>query len=504
MTTLLVSIPVLLPMLAAGLTLALSHVPHAQRIISIVVVVIVLADAVTAAVVVDGSGPIVVQVGGYTPPVGIVLVADRLSALLLAVSCTVLLAVLVYAIGQRISDFGAGPTTTSFHPAYLVLTAGVALAYLTGDLFNLFVAFEVMLSGSYVLITRGVTGRRIPAAMTYVTTSLLSSLLFITLIALVYAATGTVNLAELGERVAGLDPGARTTLALLTVMVFGIKAAIVPLHFWLPDSYPTAPAPVTAVFAGLLTKVAVYAIIRTQTAVFDNVATPTVLLVLAALTMIVGVLGAIAQDDANRMMSFLLVSHIGFMLFGLATFNPLGMTGAILYIIHHITIQATLFLVLGMVSRHTATTSLAGMRAVAATRPVLGVLFALPALSLAGLPPFSGFVAKITLLRAGAAAGSVAAYAASAVLVVTSFLTLYALARVWVVAFWGNAARREGQTGSAAGSAKASTLACGALAAVGLGITVTAGPLSALSERASVELLDSSTYRSAVLGGGRP
>lgn len=245
-----------------------SRSPTLQRVVGIVVLVAVSAIAGVLLVVSDESGPVVASLGGWAAPVGIALVADRLSALLLLVSTLVTLAVLVYAIDQRIADYGRGTASTTFHPMYLMLSAGVSLAYLTGDLFSLFVAFEVMLTASYVLITRRTNAKKIRAGMTYVTVSLLSSLLFLTAIALVYAATGTVSLADLAGRVELLPPGLATVLGLMLLLVFGIKAAMVPLHFWLPDSYPNAPGPVAALFAGLLTKVGFYAMLRTQTLLF--------------------------------------------------------------------------------------------------------------------------------------------------------------------------------------------------------------------------------------------
>src|SRR5689334_15914201 len=319
---------------------------------------------------------------------------------------------------------------------YLVLAAGVSLAYLSGDLFTLFVSFEVMLTASYVLITRRTTEQTIRAGMTYVTVSLLSSLLFLTAVGLVYAATATVNLADLSERLTTLPPALRNVLALMLMVVFGIKAAMVPLHFWLPDSYPNAPAPVTALFAGLLTKVSFYAMVRTQTLLFPHDHPWTLMLWLAVGTMLVGALGALAQNDLNRLLSFLLVSHIGFMLFGLAVFHAHGLAAATLYAPHHITVLATLFLVSGLITRRTGTVALDRMGGLAKTSPALAVLFAIPALTLAGLPPTAGFVAKLQLLQAGAAAGP-GPTAAAGVVVVATLLTLYAVARVWVRAFWG-------------------------------------------------------------------
>jgi multicomponent Na+:H+ antiporter subunit D len=454
----------------------------------------------------DRQGPIVAELGGWPAPVGIALVADRLSALLLLVSTLVTLAVLVYAIDQRIADYGRATASTTFHPMYLMLCAGVSLAYLTGDLFTLFVAFELMLTASYVLITRRTGANRIRAGMTYVTVSLLSSLLFLTAVALVYAATGTVNLADLAGRVGELPPGLQTVLAMMLLVVFGIKAAIVPLHFWLPDSYPNAPGPVAALFAGLLTKVSFYALLRTQTLLFPREEPWTLMLVLSVATMLVGVLGALAQNDLNRVLSFLLVSHIGFLLYGLAVFDAAGVSGAALYAAHHITVLATLFLVSGLITRRTGTVALDRMGGLLRSSPGLAILFAIPALTLAGVPPTAGFVAKLALLQAGAGSGP-AEQAVAGVVVLASLLTLYALVRVWVRVFWGEPQppvpdvdpTDEVLVGTARTSVPMYAATAG-LIAVSLSIAVFAGPLAGMTERAGADLLDRAPYRVAVLG----
>lgn len=509
--TLLPVLPVLLPLLGAAATVVAGRSAAAQRIIGVTVLAAVAAVAAVLLVMADRGGPVVAEIGGWPAPVGIVLVADRISALLLLISTIVTLAVLIYAIDQRIVDYGRRTASTTFHPIFLVLSAGVSLAYLTGDLFSLFVAFEIMLAASYVLITRRTDATRIRSGMTYVIISLASSLLFLTTVALVYAATGTVNLADLATRVAELPTGLQTVLALLVVVTFGIKAAIVPLHFWLPDSYPNAPAPVTALFAGLLTKVGIYALLRTRTLIFPEDHPSTLLLVLAAVTMIVGVLGALAQNDLNRLLSFLLVSHIGFMIFGLAVSDAQGVAGTALYVVHHITVQATLFLVSGLITRRTGTVSIDAMGGLAKRAPLLAVLFAIPALTLAGVPPTSGFVAKLALLQAGADDGPATAIVAG-VVILASLLTLYAVMRVWVRVFWGEPKEPlpdpDPHDDLVVGTARTSrpmVVASAALVVVGIAIAVAAGPLSGITSRAGDDLVDRTPYRTAVLGdGGAP
>ncbi|MEU4687135.1 Na+/H+ antiporter subunit D [Streptomyces xinghaiensis] len=497
----LLALPVILPLLAAGLSIALRRHLRAQRSLSTAVLVIVLTVAFLLLVLADRRGPLVLPVGGWEAPAGITLVADRLSALLLTVSLLVALAVLLFSMGQGTAE-RRGRVATAFHPAYLLLAGGVGLAFLTGDLFNLFVAFEAMLGASYVLITLNAGTQRTRAGMTYVLVSLTSSLLFITAIALVYAATGTVNLAQLGERTAALPDGLRSALGLLLLVVFGIKSAMVPLHFWLPDSYPTAPAPITAVFAALLTKVAVYAMVRTQTLLFPREETWVLLAVLAVATMLLGILGALAQDDINRLLSFTLVSHIGFMLFGLALFDVAGLTGTILYVVHHIVVQATLFLVAGLIVRGAGTPALRRLEGRAPPPALLALLFLVPALSLSGIPPLSGFVAKLALLRAGAADGGAAAYALVAAALLTSLLTLAAMARLGRSAFSG-APRPDPRTPPAPAAprrpARLMAATTAGMALAGVTLVVLAGPLARISERAAEDLMDRDPYRSAVL-----
>jgi len=327
----LIPLPVVLCLLGAGLCLVFGHNARAQRLVSMVTLAAVVAIAAVLLVVADRDGPQVVNIGGWPSRLGIVLVADRLSTLLLLVSAIVALCVLVYSVGQGIIEFGRETPLSVFYPTFLVLCAGVSNAFLAGDLFNLYVGFEILLAASYVLITLGGTGPRLRAGATYVVVAVLSSVVFLIAIAAIYAVTGTVNLADLAEKLRAVPEGLQTVLRLLLLSAFAIKAAVFPLSAWLPDSYPTAPAPVTAVFAGLLTKVGVYAMIRTQTLLFPDHKISSLLLWAALATMIVGILGAVAQSDIKRMLSFTLVSHIGYMVFGIALASELGLASAIFY-----------------------------------------------------------------------------------------------------------------------------------------------------------------------------
>jgi multicomponent Na+:H+ antiporter subunit D len=477
------------PMLAAGLTLVLGRRLIPQRIVTVTTVVGVFAGSVALLRAADTSGPVVAQAGAWNAPIGITLIVDRFSAIVLSVSTLMLVAVLAYAVAQ----LGKDAVDWWFHTKYLVLTSGVVLSLTTGDLFNLFVGFEVMLVVSYVLLTVRSGKGEIRATMSYVVINLIASALFLVLIGVTYGIFGTVNMADIASRMHELETGTRTALSALMLVVFGIKAALFPLFMWLPDSYPTAPTPVTAIFAGLLTKVGVFVIIRTQTLFFDSGAPSTLLLFVAGATMAIGVLGAIAQNDVKRILSFHIVSQIGYMMMGLGFLTVAGVAAAIVYISHHIIVKTGLFLVGGLVEKEFGTGALDRTGGLLHSRPVVALLFLPLALSLAGFPPFSGFVAKLALVQEGAALGR---WAIVGVSLAVSLLTFYSMTKIWGAAFWGDEREPVARAGG------------GMLAAVGLvvvasvGVALAAGPLVDLSLRAATELLDPAVYIDAVLGTG--
>ncbi|WP_415973127.1 Na+/H+ antiporter subunit D [Rhodococcus sp. 077-4] len=514
-------LPVLIPMLAAALTLVLGRRPRAQRFITLVALTAVVAISSMMLYLADRDGTSALQVGGWDSPLGISLVVDRLSAMMLVVSSIVLLAVMVYSIGQGIRDGSENQPVSIFLPTYLALTAGVCNAFLAGDLFNLFVGFEVLLAASFVLLTLGASADRVRAGVSYVMVSMVSSLIFLIGIALVYGATGTLNLAHIAVRMDDIPSGTRTAIFAVLLVAFGIKAAVFPLSTWLPDSYPTAPAPVTAVFAGLLTKVGVYAIIRAHTLLFPDGSLDNVLMVCGLLTMLVGILGSIAQSDIKRLLSFTLVSHIGYMIFGVALSTQSGLSGSIYYVAHHILVQTTLFLVVGLIERQAGSSSLRRLGGLAAASPVLAIVFLVPALNLGGIPPFSGFIGKVALLQAGSEQGSVLAWLLVAGGIVTSLLTLYVVARVWTKAFWR--ARADAPEGDLADNSPSALLDDSSdiqfgdredvgrmpafmliptigLVVVGLAMTVFAGRIIDISDRAAADLRDRSVYIDAVRG----
>ncbi|WP_448255590.1 Na+/H+ antiporter subunit D [Microbacterium aurum] len=433
----LIPLLVTLPLLGAAVALFFGRARRVQVGVSLVTLTLVLVIAAVLLYTVDSTGQaLAVSVGGWPIPFGIVLYVDRLAALLVVVSSVVLLAVLLFSVGQGAADGDDDTPVTIFHPSYLILAAGIFNAFIAGDLFNLYVGFEILLVASYVLITLGSTESRIRTGVVYIVVSLVSSILFLAAIAAIYGALGTVNIAQLSERMGELPQSTQLVLHLMLLLAFSIKAAVFPLSFWLPDSYPTAPAPVTAVFAGLLTKVGVYAMIRTETQIFRDNDVNTLLLIVALATMIVGVLGALAQAELKRILSFTLVSHVGYLVFGLAIATPLALGATIYYMVHHIIVQTTLFLAVGLIERRAGSTSILKVKGLMRAAPVIAVLYFLPAVNLGGLPPFSGFIGKFALFDAAAEVGTPLMYILIIGGIITSLLTLYTLMRAWSLAFW--------------------------------------------------------------------
>lgn len=523
----LIVLPTLVPLGAAAITLILGRNPRLQRAITVAAILVVFVDACLLLYMTNRDGTFALFIGGWgskgypNGPLGITLVADQLASVMLVVSSAVLLCVMLYAVGQGIRDGDDRQPVSIFLPSYLILCAGVCNAFLAGDLFNLYVSFEVLLAASFVLLTLGASPDRVRAGIAYVMVSMVSSVVFLVGIAFAYAATGTLNLAEMALRLQDVPDGTRNALYAVLLVAFGIKAAVFPLSTWLPDSYPTAPAPVTAVFAGLLTKVGVYAIIRTQTLLFPSGSMDNVLLVAGLLTMLIGILGAIAQTDIKRLLSFTLVSHIGYMIYGIALSSRFGLAAAIFYVMHHILVQTTLFLVVGLIERQAGSASLRRLGGLIAS-PLLAALFLIPALNLGGIPPFSGFIGKVGLIEAGVQDGSVLSWILIAGSVITSLLTLYVMARVWTKAFWRpRADAPDGDLADARPSAlldDSTDIAFDDRADVGrmpigmvvptmlmvaatLVLTIWAGPIMNFSEHAANDLKDRSIYLQAVLGG---
>jgi len=378
------------------------------------------------------SGIFASQIGNWPAPFGITLVADRLSAVMVMLTAVINLAVTAYSR----TDIGSELVRRGHYCLVQILVAGICGAFLTGDIFNLYVWFEVMLMASFGLLVLGQSRSQLDGGVKYVTINLVATLLFITGIGLLYGLTGTLNMADLSEKIPLIaDRGAKTALASLFLAAFGIKAALFPLFFWLPAAYHTPPVSVSAIFSGLLTKVGIYALIRFFTLVFagDLAWINFLLPLLAALTMITGVLGAAAQNEFRRILSFHIISQVGYMVLGLALHTRLALAGTIFYLVHHIIVKANLFLVSGVVKQLQGTFELAQLGGVYRRNGWVAALFFIPAFSLAGFPPLSGFWAKMILIRASL---DVHQYWLALVAAVVGLLTVYSMTKIWAEVFW--------------------------------------------------------------------
>ncbi len=424
--------PVVIPIITAALTALFWRRATAQRIASGIGLWSMFASAVGLFVLVGNAGVQVKQFGSWAAPFGITFVSDAFSAAMVAI--TGLLAVAVGTFGH--AEVRRRQERAGFHPLLHGMLAGVNGAFLTGDIFNLYVWFEVMLITAMGLLVLDRTRAQLDGAFRYAILNLFSTILFLLAVAILYGSTGTLNMADLAIVLPEAGPSASLTVtSLLLLCAFGIKAGVFPLFFWLPASYHTASITVAAIFAGLLTKVGVYASFRVFTLLFDveGGGIREVVAVVAAGTMLFGVLGAAAQWDVRRILSFHIISQIGYMLLGLAIATPAAMAGAIFYVVHHIIVKANLFLLAGAIHRASGSYDLRKCGDLARTNPLLAGLFLIPALSLAGIPPLSGFWAKMMVIDATFKGG---AFWLGAVGLFVGLLTLYSMSKIWIEAFW--------------------------------------------------------------------
>jgi multicomponent Na+:H+ antiporter subunit D len=495
-------LPILVPLVTAALSFLAWKSRKLQRGMGVLGALVLLLVGIQLLNAVRSEGIQVTQIGGWPAPFGITLVADLFSAIMVVIAGVMGLAIVIYSLasidGER-DVFG-------YYPLYNILLMGVCGAFLTGDLFNLYVWFEVMLIASFVLLSLGGERAQVEGAIKYVTLNLMSSALFLAAVGLLYGVMGTLNMADLSQKLAQVQqPGLILALAMLFLIAFGIKAAIFPLFFWLPASYHTPPVAITAIFAGLLTKVGVYALIRVFTLLFlqDIEFTHTILLVIAGLTMVTGVLGAVAQFDFRRLLSFHIVSQIGYLLMGLALFTVPALAASVFFMLHVIVAKSTLFLVSGVSNRLNGTYELKKLGGMYRAFPFLAVLFLIPALSLAGIPPLSGFFAKLALIQAGLSIGQ---YWIVVVALGVSVLTLYSMIKIWNEAFWKPLPPRavmvveEGVIGGRKGLVLM-VVPIVVLAAITLTLGIAAEPFFVLSTQAAEQLLNPASYIEAVLGG---
>ncbi len=484
-------LPITIPMCTGALLLLVSDRKW-QRWMAFLGACALLASAIFVAMSVAQGGIQVLRVGGWVAPYGITLVADRLSAMLLVAVGIVGVATTAFAFA------GLDPRReqAGYHPVMMVLMMGVSGAFLTADLFNLYVWFEVMLVASFVLMSLYRNRTQIRAAFTYVTLNLLASTILLTVLGLLYGKTGTLNLADLSRLwETGPRPAMQLPMAALFFTAFGIKAALFPWFSWLPASYHTPPAAVSAIFAGLLTKVGVYSMFRVGTLLFRDLpdAAFTFVLILSLTTMIVGVTCALTQKDLRRVLSFNLVGHIGFTTMGLGLGTALGIAGSILYVAHHILAITNLFLIAGIFLRMRRTSEFDRLGSMVRDHPYVSLLALVPLFALAGVPPFSGSIAKIALLRATFEAEL---YWAGAIALVASLLSVLSIARAWGAAFW----KAAPQDPPPSRPTWKQLLPISGLTLLTLLFTILAGPLFELSSVIAQDLLEPEAYVGAVLG----
>lgn len=492
----LLMLPILIAF-AAAISCFLTRKTGLDRYISIIASAAHTLVSIQLVLAVAEGNILVTQLGDWPAPFGITMVADGLSAAMTLITGITGLAVSIYSL----TDLGKRACFQGVHALFHMLLAGVTGAFLTGDLFNLYVWFEVMLIASFGLLVLNKRPGTLRGALPYVALNLLSTIFFLTAVGLLYGLTGSLNMAHLRVTLDSLEPSLTLSwISLLLLVAFGIKSAVFPLFFWLPSAYHTPAFSMSAVFAGLLTKVGVYALIRVFTLILPiDPLFADILLWCAIATMVIGVLGAAAQQDVRQILSFHIVSQIGYMVLGLALGSRLALVGSIFYLIHHIIVKANLFLIAGAIHRAAGETALKSIGGLYHAQPVLAVLFLIPAFSLAGFPPLSGFWAKYLLIQASL---DLSDWIAAGVALLVGLLTIYSMTKIWGEVFWKPHPLGD-QGVDPRPLPQPFILAISGLAILTVLIGLFPAPLFAFAEQAAADLLDPSRYIQAVLGGDR-
>lgn len=465
---------------------------HFQRILSIGTVAAVGGTAFYLLEQIEKEGVQVLQIGDWPAPFGISLVADSFSSLLVLTTSIVSLAVLLYSF----HSIGEGREKHYYYPLFMFLLTGVNGSFLTGDIFNLFVHFEVMLVSSYVLLSLGGEKLQLRESLKYILVNVVSSSLFLVGIAYLYRMVGTLNMAHLSVRVqeAGMD-GLMLTVAFALLIVFALKAALF-LFIWLPGSYSAAPTAIAALFAALLTKVGIYAIMRTFSLIFygEPQITHLVIGIMAALTMLLGAFGAVAYWDIKKILVYNVIVGVGLILAGFASFTEAGMTGSIYYLIHDMIVKALIFLIGGTVVYLTGTSKIREISGLIRLHPQLGWMFFIAALSLAGIPPLSGFVGKLFITEGTFSSGY---YWLGGIGLFTSLMVLYSVLKIFMNCFWGYTELTEEEE---KGTTKGLLLPIGILTGLTIALGLGAEGIYSYVEMAARGMLNPDIYIHAVLG----
>ncbi len=498
-------VPVVLPALTAPLiVLAMRHDLGLQRIFSMAATLALAAVAIGLMVSAAANPPQVYQLGNWPAPFGIVLVLDRLSALMVLLTALLAIAVVFYVITS-----GWDARGRHFHALFQFQLMGICGAFLTGDVFNLFVFFEVLLIASYGLMLHGGGAARLKAGMQYVVINLAGSTLFLFAVGAIYAVTGTLNMADLAVKaplVAPADAALLRVGGLLLLLVFAVKAALVPLHFWLPGAYGQAPAPVAALFA-IMTKVGAYSILRVYTLIFGADAGDAAwlaqdwLLPAALLTLALGTVGVLGARSIVPLVCFSVIASMGTVLIGVGLFTQTATVAALYYMIHSTFAAAALFLIAELITERRG--AMAG-RLSAAAPPAQGDLMAglffLGAIAMAGMPPLSGFVGKLMVMAGAQGSDNVALV--WAVILTTSLMAIVGFARAGSVLFWKTDAAAAPEAATRQAYPAGPVIAAGAMLAALAALTAFAGPVETYLEATAAQLYAPSGYIDAVLGHG--
>ncbi|MFJ1410647.1 proton-conducting transporter transmembrane domain-containing protein [Capnocytophaga canimorsus] len=408
-----------------------------QKVVSVAASFVILGIAIWLFWTVYNQGFQSVQSGKWEAPFGITFVADTLSATLVLLTAIAGLAVSAYSTATIIFArlrFG-------FLPIFHFLLLGLNGAFLTGDIFNLYVWFEIIIISSFVLLTLGGEKAQLEGAVKYFTLNILASVFFLTALAVLYGITGTLNMADLHAKMAAVENrGLVQITALLFLIGFGTKAAIFPFYFWLPASYHTPPDAVSAIFGGLLTKVGVYALIRVFTLIFiGETFISEVIMGLSVLTLLIGGMGALVQNNIVKVFAYLIICHIGFMLLGIGIGGEKALSGVVYYLIHDITVKTNLFLIAGLIYKISGTHSMRNLGNIYKQYPKLSLLIIISLFSVVGIPPFSGFWPKISLINASFGLEGYQGIVMIAAIIFASFITLVVVAKLWARVFWKDA-----------------------------------------------------------------
>ncbi|MFB5088547.1 Na+/H+ antiporter subunit D [Psychrobacillus sp. PGGUH221] len=487
--------PVLIPFLFAAILLFFPKKVKAQRITVMIGLLLALASAIVLLVKVKTDGVQTVTLGSWAPPFGITMVSDMISVLLVLSS----LLIAIFVVWYSYTSIGVDREKAFYYPAIMFMLTGVNGAFTTGDIFNMFVFFEVLLMSSYVLIVLGGEKVQLRESLKYILVNIVSSSLFVITVGYLYSVVGTLNMADISIKLSEIgQSGIVTVIAVLFLIVFGIKGAIFPLFFWLPGSYAAPPVPVLALFGALLTKVGVYAIMRTYTLFFttDIGYTHELLMVISIITIIAGCVGALAYFDLKQIIIYNIVIAVGVILFGASIMNESGMLGSVFYLIHDILIKGALFLLIGIIIKITGTSDLRKMGGLMKRYPALAWSYLIAAFGLAGIPPLSGFVGKLLVVQGGFEGEYIWQ---SIFILASSLIVLLSAIRIFIYAFWG-----EDKVGVHTISPKTyRQLLFPAITLVAITVIYGVGSeyLVPFMTDASTVLLEPSVYTDAVFGG---